>query len=63
MFHFFNRKKTLIKVDIDTKLIAKGQKEGSCHLTVGFPKEMPQEEIESIKKRLESIVDDIRKYI
>lgn len=50
MFHFFNRKKTLIKVDIDTKLIAKGQKEGSCHLTVGFPKEMPQEEIESIKK-------------
>lgn len=64
MFWPFKRKiQTLIKVDLDIDLILKGQKEGSCNLTVGFPTDMPKEEKEDIKKRLEDIVDDIRKYL
>lgn len=64
MFWPFKRKiKTLIKVDIDTELILKGQKEGSCYLTAGFPTDMPEEEKEAVKRRLEDIVDDIRKYL
>lgn len=50
-------------MDIDTKLLKKGQKKGSCYLTVGFPPDMPQDEIDDIKKRLNNIVDDIRKYL
>lgn len=62
MFKFINRKR-LIQIDIDKKLLKKGQKEGSCYLTVGFPPNMPKEEVENIKERLNNIVDDIRKYI
>ena len=64
MFWTFKRKvQTLIKVDIDTEIILKGQKEGSCYLTVSFPTDMPEEEKEAVKRRLENIVDDIRKYL
>lgn len=62
MFKFF-RTKRLIQVDIDKKLLKQGQKEGSCYLTVGFPPDMPQDEIEDIKNRLNNIVEDIRKYL
>lgn len=55
--------KRLIQVDIDTKLLEKGIKEGSCCLTVGFPPDMPDDLAEDIKERLNNIVDDIRKYI
>lgn len=64
MFWPFRKKtQTLIKVDLDVDLILKGQKEGSCYLTVAFPTDMPEEEKEAVKRRLEDIVDDIRKYL
>lgn len=64
MFWPFKKKKTtLIKVLLDKELISQDKKEGSCYLTVAFPIIMPEEEQQDIKKRLEDIVDDIRRYL
>ena len=56
-------KKTLISVKLDIIKHLKGIKDGNCYLKVGLPKNMPDEVKEDIKQRLNSIVDDIRKYM
>ena len=60
---FKKNKTTLINVVLDEELISQNKKEGSCYLTVAFPTIMPEEEQQDIKKRLEDIVDDIRRYL
>ena len=56
-------KKTLISVKLDVLKLAKGIKKGNCYLKVAFPKDMPREERDDIRNRLNQIVDDIRKYL
>lgn len=56
-------KRKLISVKLDVIKFLKGQREGIFHLKVRFPKEMPKEEVEDIKKRLNQIVNDIKKYL
>ena len=55
----FNKKR-LIQVDINKK---ESNKKGSCSIKVGFPTNMPEEEVKDIKKRINDIIDDIRKYL
>ena len=52
---FIKKTQTLIKVDLDVDLILKGQKEGSCYLTVAFPTDMPEEEKEAVNKAINHI--------
>ena len=59
MFRF----KKLIEVKLDIKSIKKGIKEKSCRIVAAFPENMPEEEKEDIKQRINSIIDDIRKYL
>lgn len=56
-------KKDFIRVKIDLLKVLKGQRKGIFDVKVLFPKDMPKEEIEDIKQRLNKILDDIKKYI
>ena len=56
-------KKKIISVKLDIIKSLKGHKTGTCNIKVAFPKKMPMSEILDIKIRLNSIIDDIRKYL
>lgn len=56
-------KKDILKVKIDIIKFIKGQRDGIFYIKMSRPKAMPDDEFEDIKKRLNQILDDIKKYI
>lgn len=57
------KKKKIIQVKIDTKKFLQGHREGIFHIIMCRPAAMPDDEFKDIKKRFNSILDDIKKYL
>lgn len=56
-------KKKILQVKIDMKKAIKGQKDEIFSVVLCRPKNMPNDEFEDIRRRINNILDDIKKYL
>ena len=56
-------KKDILRIKIDVVKFLKGHRDGIFHIKMSRPKGMPSDEFEDIKRRINQILDDIKKYL
>ena len=57
------RYKRIVEIKLDVIKFLKGERKDIFLIKMRFPFEMPKEDIEDIKNRINSILDDLKKYL